>query len=355
MDKGQMKQTVKNDWVINNQNTFGLKRDIDLSLSAIQYEILNQLKSIKVNSISDYLGAEIDISKEIRLTQHLTIEKVFSEFLGFENFNPLKLSTWKCSLILNYLQLSLLKEYGNESNKNILTFSEYENQYSTLLDGFLSSNIDTDKGDFIKTELSLCDSLITELNKPVYSVINLLNEVLNEPCIFKKNLINSIDKRTKFLVFINGEIAKTEKKLSPPEKKTEQETIETKPVLKPEAVQAVFEIIKDFFITEQQDELKQILETGNDASQHLVFLDNGNRLADAFKQLKKADVITGCKQKELESWIQGNFKYKHRKQVKEFTLRYLNDIISTNKDNCQRPILNVTVTKSNGKINITKA
>jgi hypothetical protein len=142
--------------------------------------------------------------------------------------------------------------------------------------------------------------------------------------------------------------------VQPPQKETEQKPLVIKPVLKPEAAQKVFDIIKDFFNPEQQNELKRTLETGNDTSQHLVFLDNGNRLADAFKQLKKADVIIGCEQKELESWIQRNFKFRHRKQTKEFRLRYLNDIISTNKDKCQKPILNTTINRATGEISITK-
>ena len=53
--------------------------------------------------------------------------------------------------------------------------------------------------DFIKSELFLCDNLIIELNKPIYNNTNVLNEVLDEPCDFKKNLLNSIDNRKKFL------------------------------------------------------------------------------------------------------------------------------------------------------------
>lgn len=194
-----MEQQVKNEWIINNQNIFGLQQDINLSISIIQYEILNQVKGKNINSISDYLGAEIDISKEIRLTKGLTIEKVFAEFLGFENINPLEHSNFNCSLILGYLQLSLFKEYSENKHKNILTFSEYKTQYNSLLNNFLASNIDTDEQDFIKAELTLCNNLLTEMNKPVYSVLSPLNEVLDKPCEYKKNLINSIDKRKKFL------------------------------------------------------------------------------------------------------------------------------------------------------------
>lgn len=144
-------------------------------------------------------------------------------------------------------------------------------------------------------------------------------------------------------------------KNTPPPAETEQETVEIKPVLKPEAVQTVFDILKDFFKEEQKKELKQLLKTGNNTGEHLIFLDNGNRLADAFKQLKNADIITGCEKKELEYWIGKNFKFRHRQEIKEYKPRYLNDIISTNKDKCQNPLLNVTTERATGVIKITKA
>lgn len=144
------------------------------------------------------------------------------------------------------------------------------------------------------------------------------------------------------------------------EEKTENSDLttlqsKTEPALKVEVQSIVFDILKDFFNEEQHGELKQLLETGKNTSKHLIFLDNGNRLADVFKQLKKADLITKCKQNELESWIKTNFKYRNRKEeVKEYTTRYLNDIISTNKDKCQRPILNVILDKTTGEMKITK-
>lgn len=128
-----------------------------------------------------------------------------------------------------------------------------------------------------------------------------------------------------------------------------------KPIFRPEAIQAIFDILKDFFHLDSHLGLKQILETGNDVSKPLIFLDNGNRLADAFKQLIKADIITGCEQIQLENWIFKNFKYIHRGQIKNYTQNYLNDIISTNKDKCQKPILNVRLDKSTGIIFITKS
>lgn len=128
-----------------------------------------------------------------------------------------------------------------------------------------------------------------------------------------------------------------------------------KPILKPESLDIVFDILKGFFSQEQKPVLKKILQTGDNAGELLIFLDNGSRLADAFKQLKKADVISGCEQKELERWISENFKFRFRGEIRDFKLKYLNDIISTNKDLCRKPLLNVSRQKGTGKVLITKA
>jgi len=113
------------------------------------------------------------------------------------------------------------------------------------------------------------------------------------------------------------------------------------PVFKPGEIQNIFDLLKDFFSVEQQPQLKELLETGNNLSSKLIFLDNGNRLADAFKQLIDGDLITGCNKKDLEKWIFINFNYVNKKKIKMFTIKYLNDIISTTKKLCHNPILDV--------------
>jgi len=120
-------------------------------------------------------------------------------------------------------------------------------------------------------------------------------------------------------------------------------TIKTlvKPIFKPESIETIYQFLKDFFAVEHQADFKNLLETGTDCNEKMVFLDNGNRLADSFKLLIKNDIITGCNQKELENWVSNNFSYKYRGKVKDYSLRYLNDIISTDKDKCQKPILNI--------------
>lgn len=139
-----------------------------------------------------------------------------------------------------------------------------------------------------------------------------------------------------------------------PEKSTIEipTAFDTKPVFNTEKVAEIFDILKVFFNPEHQKKLESILSTGDNLSEPLLFLENGNRLADAFKQLYNADFITGCQKKELEKWIAQNFNYRYRNEVKAFKIRYLNDIISTNNDNCKKPILNVV--KSNGVYIISK-
>ena len=110
---------------------------------------------------------------------------------------------------------------------------------------------------------------------------------------------------------------------------------------KHESIDDIFNILKDFFSEDDQKQLRVLFETGDVLLHKLIFKSTGNRLADAFKQLIKKDFIIGCDQKGLEQWIASNFQYTYRGQVKDFKLRYLNDIISTNADKCKDPLLDV--------------
>jgi hypothetical protein len=130
------------------------------------------------------------------------------------------------------------------------------------------------------------------------------------------------------------------------ETKTEQETIEMKPVLKPEAVQIVFEIIKDFFSTEQQADLKQVIETGSIASKKLLFKGNGNRLTDTFKKLIEHDFITGCQKQDLINWIILNFTFTQQNKVKAFIYDTVEKTISRNNNPCKSPLIKI----ENGQI-----
>lgn len=128
--------------------------------------------------------------------------------------------------------------------------------------------------------------------------------------------------------------------------KTEITDIGIKPIFKPVSVQNIFESLQDFFIEEHQIKLLQIIQSGNDSTEQLIFLGNGNRLADAFKQLFENDIITGCEKKELERWICSNFQYRHRQQIKTYTADYIEKCISRNDQPCKNPIFEI----KNGQI-----
>lgn len=139
-------------------------------------------------------------------------------------------------------------------------------------------------------------------------------------------------------VFRKGEIETTSKSLTQ-QKFTGQEY--GKPKFASDAILDIYNILSKFFDEKQLESLNDILLSGSDVEKPLIFLSNGNRLADAFKLLYNNNLITGCEKKELESWIYRNFKYRHKKNEKDFSLDYLNNIISSNEEKCTKPILNI--------------
>jgi len=139
-----------------------------------------------------------------------------------------------------------------------------------------------------------------------------------------------------------------------PENRNELPLPAIRPNFLAEFIPQVFEILKDFFSRSDQPELLKLLETGGNAEKPLLFIDNGSRLADALKQLFDCGMVIGCQKKEFEEWICNNFQYRYRNLVKVFTKRYVADIISSSKDRCQKPILNVKQEKATGRYFITK-
>jgi hypothetical protein len=131
--------------------------------------------------------------------------------------------------------------------------------------------------------------------------------------------------------------------------------IDSRPIFTPEYILPLFDILKGFFSDNHQSELLKILQTGGTAEKPLLFRASGNRLADSFKQLYDCGIIKGCQKQDLEKWVKANFTYQYKNIVKEFSLLYLSEIISTTKDKCQKPLLNTFRDKVSGNYQITKA
>ncbi len=132
-------------------------------------------------------------------------------------------------------------------------------------------------------------------------------------------------------------------------------SVNIKPIFNPDYIPVIFDYLKCFFSPVHQKIFFNLLKKGGDSDEPLIFLDNGNRLADSFKQLYDCEIITGCDKKELEGWISRNFMYKHRRSIVSFRPKYLNTIISTNNDTCRNPVLNVLKEKLTGSFVIRKA
>ncbi len=302
---------IKEEWIINNSNTFEIVKNKHMPMFAIQKEIVLQLEKQEIKAISDFLNSKIEIKKEILGTEHLTIEKILIEFLGFENINLLKVSKMDCGLILSYLQLTLLEEYYNCKTKNILFLSEYKKQYKPFLNNFLNSNIDTDEEDFINEELKLCDAIITELSKPIYNKIG-IGEVLDEPCEFKKHLTNSINKRKKFLNQKLKEVNRQEyTEIIKQDYTTTQPKGFTIKVID-DVREDLYNIIKEYFEEEQHEHLLSLLR-GGEINGKLIFKGKANQLADTFNKLMTGKFITFPSKKKVAEWIANNFQTLNKK------------------------------------------
>jgi hypothetical protein len=128
---------------------------------------------------------------------------------------------------------------------------------------------------------------------------------------------------------------------------TTKKEIKATPVFKEEIVQELFTIIKNYFSLKDQELLLKLLTTNEDTNEPLLFNGPGNQLADAFKQLYLSNLIISCNKTELESWIQFKFRYRDKGVQKQYTQKYLQDIISSNTKECRSPLFNIK--KSEGQ------
>lgn len=269
-----------------------------------------------------------------------------------------------------------IKEFPFELNSYFGNLKQHFEKQLPILNGKPETNIYSGmakakmhtKSSLIEALINLTNSLLTQINGVTLyekGLITNANKVKLELVItsrklkLKQGYKNSSPNEEQRYRKILKEWFKDEKKFIdeitpllkalPPQQTetgTEQGIIEMKPVLKPEAVQIVFDIIKDFFSPEQQTELKQVIETGNKASKKLLFKANGNRLTDTFKKLIEHDFITGCQKQDLINWIISNFTFTQQNKVKAFIYDTVEKTISRNDNPCKSPLIKI----ENGQI-----
>jgi hypothetical protein len=113
------------------------------------------------------------------------------------------------------------------------------------------------------------------------------------------------------------------------------------PIFRAGVAEQFIDLIKDYFTSDDQRQLKTLFATGALKDAPLLFKGSGIQLADAFKQLFEANLIIGCNKIQLINWIIKHFKYIDKGAVRAYSEKYLLNIISSNTKSCQSPILNV--------------
>lgn len=104
---------------------------------------------------------------------------------------------------------------------------------------------------------------------------------------------------------------------------------ECKPIFNINCIPGVLKILTKYFPS-QENELRNIFETGNNVSNHLIFHGKATQLICTFLELKNNSKIIGVSAAQLEKWINANFKYKVDKTACEFKKSYLNLFLSRN-------------------------
>ncbi|SDF79537.1 hypothetical protein SAMN05216464_1321, partial [Mucilaginibacter pineti] len=75
------------------------------------------------------------------------------------------------------------------------------------------------------------------------------------------------------------------------------------PTFKAGAAAQLFSLLKEYFVPEEHAALEKLLLHDEAPNTPLLFRGSATALADAFKQLKEANLIVGCRMIDLERWI----------------------------------------------------
>jgi hypothetical protein len=163
---------------------------------------------------------------------------------------------------------------------------------------------------------------------------------------FLKELIRDVETMMEKQDPVANESLNSDEEISQPEDKSlKQEApmqVNRYPTFKEGAANQLYSILKPYFIAEDHFKLENLLLNNQTPESPLVFRDNGNKLADAFKQLYDARLIVGCQLIDLEKWIAPKFLYlRNDGEQREFSDGYLNGMISTKSRPCKSPILKI--------------
>ncbi|SDT43767.1 hypothetical protein SAMN05216490_3478 [Mucilaginibacter mallensis] len=114
------------------------------------------------------------------------------------------------------------------------------------------------------------------------------------------------------------------------------------PTFREGAAGQLFDLLKSYFVPEDYPALEQLLLYDEAPVKPLLFRGSATQLADAFKQLKEANLIVGCRMIDLERWIAPKFLYlSPQSEPRELPEGYLHSLISEKTRPCKSPILKI--------------
>ncbi len=120
---------------------------------------------------------------------------------------------------------------------------------------------------------------------------------------------------------------------------TRPQEVEEKILLTLENANSLYSILSQYFDPRRHPELLEVLKTGKNVEEKLIFKDVGIRLLDTFKQLKRSDLIIGLKQYQLMAWIVDNFQFSYRGKNTDFKPGTIEQAFSGLNYQSKKPII----------------
>lgn len=286
------------------------------------------------------------------------------------------------------MDLTVRTQSTSTITKIPMTLDEFKERYTELLDFHLNEYFEHDELSFTRKWFTIysngcnllakrTDSNLTSIEKQGLEALgtkqyypNLefsfgricdflkqkeqeLNTAPYQPKIIKLTEVNSPESKIHFstmnkaMLSIQLALLEDKKIIQQPEadlldlsRSIDQEPAYTpKPCFKTESIDDIITTLKDFFDTSERAELRRIIETGGNANDKLMFIDNGNKLSDFFRQHYILGNINGCNKRDLINWIVENFKFRHRKTIKDFNFKTVEKTISAQESPCKNKIM----------------
>jgi len=253
------------------------------------------------------------------------------------------------------LDFTVINEKKKEINLDILSYNFYDD-INILKKQFMGLHLSSNQDLLTKVKVELIKKRDMLLGLD-FGIILTLPDSEKSKVTIEPELLNLVNQSK--LIYINEMIDYIHSFNNSPTPPPKEDKVKTdpfipviKPVFKPEAIETIYDILKVYFPS-QNEELKQVLDTGIVPQQKLIFQGSGKTLLDFFKQLMKGQFLTIAVQEDFLIWLSNSFEYLHRRQPNDFSKKYASTIISGNGRAAKGNRL-IDVENKNGKFEIVQ-